>query len=68
MYISILAIILNGKLNLTVPFSINICIYIYFFKKNKNRLHKDYKFISILLWVLIWSPVILGVIDSYQYP
>ena len=24
-----------------------------FFKKNKNRSHKDYKFISILLWVLI---------------
>ena len=30
-----------------------IYIYIYFFKKNKNRSHLDYKFISILLWVLI---------------
>ena len=31
-----------------------IYIHIYFFKKNKNWSHYDYKFISILLWVLIW--------------
>ena len=31
-----------------------IYIYIYFFEKNKNWWHEDYRFISILLWVLIW--------------
>ena len=33
---------------------IYIYIYIYTFKKTKNQSHSDYKFISILLWVLIW--------------
>ena len=36
---------------------IYIYIYIYIynpFKNNKNRSHLDYRFISILLWVLIW--------------
>ena len=30
-------------------------IYIYILEKNKNRSYQDYKFISILLWVLIWN-------------
>ena len=35
------------------PSNCTIYIYIYTFKKNKNQSPKDYRFISILLWVLI---------------
>ena len=34
-------------------YEVLIYIYIYIYKKNKNRSHQDFKFISILLWVLI---------------
>ena len=43
----------SGKSVLGAHFNY-IYIYIYILKKNKNWSHLDDKFISILLWVLIW--------------